>query len=373
MRDFQGFSGRLGRPEPGRRMPCRGRGTGQSVGLAVGDPPPRATRFARWTSPPVAGTRSATMARRCARMTVARPGRARHRHSQDLTRLQAVTPDVLVVLGGEGCVVRRSDDGGKTFHKMFVLAETSCPDRVAASYFVSPQVGYLLLRDGNVLRTSDSGQTFGRGTAIPGTPASSGGGGGSPADAIFTSPDAGIVFLAGSNAAYRTTDAGASWSPIQRSIPAPSPACAPSARRPSTPSVRARCCAPSTAARPGSGDPPAAPTRSPGSAVRRRTCACSRPTAATSCCGRWTAATPRRRSPPRRHRSMPPASPTPTARSRRARAGRPSSPTTRAATTSRSAATSPARSSSACGSGRRRASRSRWARAGSSPARPTTA
>jgi photosystem II stability/assembly factor-like uncharacterized protein len=133
--------------------------------------------------------------------------------SQDLTRLQAVTPDVLVVLGGDGCVVRRSDDGGKTFHKMFVLAETSCPDKVAASYFVSPAVGYLLLRDGNVLRTTDGGQTFGRGTAIPGTPASSGGGQGVPADAIFTTPDAGVVFLTGGSTAFRTTDAGASWTP----------------------------------------------------------------------------------------------------------------------------------------------------------------
>ena len=53
--------------------------------------------------------------------------------SQDLSRLQAVTPDVVVVLGGDGCVVRRSDDGGTTFHKMFVLAETNCPDRVAAT------------------------------------------------------------------------------------------------------------------------------------------------------------------------------------------------------------------------------------------------
>ena len=29
--------------------------------------------------------------------------------------MQAVTPDTLIVLGGNGCVVRRSDDGGKTF------------------------------------------------------------------------------------------------------------------------------------------------------------------------------------------------------------------------------------------------------------------
>ena len=133
--------------------------------------------------------------------------------SQDLTRVQAISPDVIAVLGGDGCVVRRSDDGGATFHKVFVLAETDCPDKVAAVNFYNPQVGYLLLRDGNVLRTTDGGQTFGRGTAIPGTPASAGGGRAIPADAIFSTPDAGIVFLAGGATAFRTIDAGASWTP----------------------------------------------------------------------------------------------------------------------------------------------------------------
>ncbi len=133
--------------------------------------------------------------------------------SQDLTRLQVITPDIVVILGGGGCTVRRSDDGGKTFRKMFVLAEVDCPDKVVAVSFVNPQVGYLLLSDGNVLRTTDGGQTFGRGTAIPGTRASAGGGQAVPADAIFSAPDAGIVFLAGGNTAYRTTDAGASWTP----------------------------------------------------------------------------------------------------------------------------------------------------------------
>jgi photosystem II stability/assembly factor-like uncharacterized protein len=134
--------------------------------------------------------------------------------SQDLTRLQAVTPDVVTILGGNGCVVRRSDDGGATFKKMFVLAETECPNPMSASFFVSPQVGYLFQKDGNVLRTTDGAATFGRVTAIPGTAASAAGGTGVPGDAIFTTADAGIVFLAGSNAAFRTTDGGASWTPV---------------------------------------------------------------------------------------------------------------------------------------------------------------
>jgi photosystem II stability/assembly factor-like uncharacterized protein len=133
--------------------------------------------------------------------------------SQDLTRVQAVTPDVVVVLGGDGCVLRRSDDGGRTFGKVYVLTEVDCPDKVAAVTFASPQVGYLLLRDGNVLRTNDAGETFSRVTALPGTAASSGGGSGIPADAVFTTPDAGIAFIAGTNTAFRTTDGGASWTP----------------------------------------------------------------------------------------------------------------------------------------------------------------
>ena len=64
-----------------------------------------------------------------------------------------------------------------------------------------------------MLRTTDKGQTFSRVTAIPGTAESAGGGQAVPADAIFTTPDAGIVFLAGGNVAFRTTDGGASWTP----------------------------------------------------------------------------------------------------------------------------------------------------------------
>lgn len=133
--------------------------------------------------------------------------------SQDLTRVQAVTPDVVVILGGDGCVVRRSDDGGRTFRKMHVLAERDCPDPIAAVTFTGPQTGYLFQRNGDVLRTNDGGQTFSRVTAVPGTQVGAGGGSAVPGDAIFTSPDAGILFLGGGNRALRTTDGGTSWVP----------------------------------------------------------------------------------------------------------------------------------------------------------------
>src|SRR3954463_4356177 len=61
----------------------------------------------------------------------------------DLSRLQMIDQDTLVVLAGNGCVLRRSDDGGKTFHKIFIVAEQNCPAPVRAFTFVDKQVGYL--------------------------------------------------------------------------------------------------------------------------------------------------------------------------------------------------------------------------------------
>ena len=202
VREYQGFSGRSRCPEPRFRMPATARAQVQvsQSGWQWGNPTPQGNTIRAMDF--IAGRGYAIGDDGTALRTddggATWTGLATGT-SQDLTRVQAVTPDVVVVLGGDGCVVRRSDDGGKTFRKIYVLAETNCPDQVAAAYFVTPQIGYLLLRNGNVLRTTDGGQTFGRVTAIPGTPGSSGGGQGVPADAIFTTPDAGIVFLAGTN------------------------------------------------------------------------------------------------------------------------------------------------------------------------------
>src|SRR4051812_14542883 len=75
--------------------------------------------------------------------------------SADLTRLQLIDANTLVVLAQNGCVLRRSDDGGATFHKIFIVAEQNCPAPVQAFTFVDKQLGYLLLNDGSVLRTAD--------------------------------------------------------------------------------------------------------------------------------------------------------------------------------------------------------------------------
>ena len=134
--------------------------------------------------------------------------------SAGLSRVQALTPDIVIVLGGDGCVLRRSDDGGRTFRKLYILAEADCPDRVQIAHFVDPQTGYLVLRDGTVLKTTDGGQTFGRTqTAVPETRQR--GGGATPSDAIFTGPDTGVVFLENDPRGFRTTDGGTSWQRVE--------------------------------------------------------------------------------------------------------------------------------------------------------------
>ena len=137
----------------------------------------------------------------------------------DLTRLQIIDPDTVVVLGG-GCVLRRTDDGGKTFRKIFIVAEVNCPDRVQAVNFIDKTTGYLLLADGSVLKTTDSGESFAKQTAIPGTAASATPGGATAKDIMFSGPDSGIAFAStgSGSVAYFTTDAGISWKPL--TIPA---------------------------------------------------------------------------------------------------------------------------------------------------------
>lgn len=142
----------------------------------------------------------------------------------NLTKLQIIDPETLVVLGGDGCVLRRSDDGGTTFRRIFIVAEADCPDRVRSFSFVDRNVGYLLLQDGSVLRTSDAGQSFAKQTAIPGTPASATAGQAAPAEILATGVDSAIAFVtpAGADAtslAFTTTDGGVSWKPLNTLAP----------------------------------------------------------------------------------------------------------------------------------------------------------
>ncbi len=138
--------------------------------------------------------------------------------SAELTRLQIVDPNTVLVSSSNGCVLRISTDGGTVFTRIFTIAEANCHDQVQAFSFVSAQVGFLLLRSGSVLMTQDGGSTFSRETGVPGTPASSGGGGNAGVDIHFTSPTSGIVIAGppngGQSTEFKTSDGGVSWTPV---------------------------------------------------------------------------------------------------------------------------------------------------------------
>src|SRR4051812_19184890 len=132
--------------------------------------------------------------------------------TEDLDLVRMISPDSVVIAGG--CPVRRSDDGGKTFRRLpWTASDARCTAGVASLSFPSPTVGYLLLGNGNVLRSSDSGKTWSRRTAVPGTPATSEASRIAPSDIQFTSTDTGFASTTGGDV-YYTTDSGSTWTPV---------------------------------------------------------------------------------------------------------------------------------------------------------------
>src|SRR3954453_18996013 len=130
---------------------------------------------------------------------------------EDLDLVRMISPDSVVIAGG--CPVRRSDDGGKTFRRLpWTANDARCTAGVASRAFPSPTVGYLLLGNGNVLRSSDSGKTWSRRTAVPGTPATSAASRGDPTAIVFTSDSPGFACAPGGDL-FSTTDGGSTWTP----------------------------------------------------------------------------------------------------------------------------------------------------------------
>ena len=138
--------------------------------------------------------------------------------SANLERVQAIGPSTVVIGGGQGCVTRISENGGALFRRIFNVAEQGCPEPVAAFSFIGAHQGFLLLKNGSVELTSDGGETFTRRTGIPGTAASSGGGGLVGTDIHYFSASVGIAFVSdpgsGASFLYRTPDGGVSWVPV---------------------------------------------------------------------------------------------------------------------------------------------------------------
>ena len=116
-----------------------------------------------------------------------------------LVRIVGGDPNSIVV--GGATILRRSDNGGKTFTRLpFARGSAS----LVTAAFPSSEIGYLVLSNGFVLSTADGGRTFTRKTAIPG---------GKPTDIIATSVTTAFAVTEG-GAIQRTSDGAASWTQI---------------------------------------------------------------------------------------------------------------------------------------------------------------
>jgi photosystem II stability/assembly factor-like uncharacterized protein len=126
---------------------------------------------------------------------------------QSLTTVQVV--DANTVVAGGGCVARRSVDGGKSFARIaFTPVESACKEPLVDLTFIDPATGWVLLADGSVFETADGGTQFSARTALPGTRAA--GGAGSPTVLRFVSATSG--YAANSlGQILQTTDAGQTW------------------------------------------------------------------------------------------------------------------------------------------------------------------
>jgi photosystem II stability/assembly factor-like uncharacterized protein len=137
----------------------------------------------------------------------------------NLDKVQVLAPATIVVGGGGGCVTRISENGGGVFRRIFNVAESSCPEPVAAFSFLSAHAGFLLLANGSLEMTMDGGESFARRTGVPGTSASSGGGSLVGTETHFFSLTSGIAFVSdpgsGVSSAYKTPDGGVSWTQVK--------------------------------------------------------------------------------------------------------------------------------------------------------------
>ena len=118
-----------------------------------------------------------------------------------------------LIVGGT-CALRRSDDGGKTFRRLpWTASDTQCYGGIQAFDFPSPNVGLLVLGNGNVLRSIDAGRTWSRRTAVPGTSATSSDSRVEPTDLTFISETIGFATTSGGDI-FVTTDAGNTWKAV---------------------------------------------------------------------------------------------------------------------------------------------------------------
>ena len=131
--------------------------------------------------------------------------------AHDLT--DVAMPAANTVFVGGGCALRRSDDGGTLFRRLAIAPrETPCHNRIQALAFPTPDIGYVFLRTGVVLRTTNGGRTFVRRAPVPVTNGSYRGEKHVVTAVGFGDANTGLVTQNGFDPPlFRTADGGASW------------------------------------------------------------------------------------------------------------------------------------------------------------------
>lgn len=131
------------------------------------------------------------------------------RTSERLDRVEKLG-EASVLVGGS-CALRRSDDGGRTFRVVrFAGDGPRCGSGLQSFSFPTPELGYVLLENGRLLKTDDGGRSFATRSPIPTT---RGAGGGELASDLHFG--AGGVGLASTDERiYRTVDDGRTWTVV---------------------------------------------------------------------------------------------------------------------------------------------------------------
>jgi photosystem II stability/assembly factor-like uncharacterized protein len=126
--------------------------------------------------------------------------------TSNLSIAQELDPSTVIV--GGACALRESTNGGATFAPMPINpSDTVCGSDLAAVSFSTASTGYVLLRSGQVLYTTNGGDTVTAKTRVP-----------LPGNAIatgltFVSPTTGFTTTS-AGTIERTTDGGNSWTQV---------------------------------------------------------------------------------------------------------------------------------------------------------------
>lgn len=124
--------------------------------------------------------------------------------------IRAVTPDTVIFAGA--CGLRRTDDGGATVKRLpWGSNDVDCPATITSLSFPTGNVGYLLLSSGDIMQTTDGGDSWRRQTAAPGSAAL--GGNAFPTDIWFTNATSGVISIG--TQIYYSSDSGSSWTPVK--------------------------------------------------------------------------------------------------------------------------------------------------------------